>query len=235
MVASLTAWKLILKPNVKLAETTTRNGGNLVLYEHDGQFCIRLNGQELMHSAVTASESLLGEVATERLSGTEAHRVLIGGLGLGFTLKGVLGGIGRAAQVEVAELFPAVVEWNRTFLAHLNGKLLSDPRVKVLTEDVANVLQRAEPECYDAILIDTDNGPTPMVQSQNVRLYSHRGLEQISKVLKPDGRAAFWSARPDRAFEHRLTQVGFTVRAVPAKLYPNAKRFACTLYAADKR
>src|ERR1017187_8813040 len=117
-----------MNPNRKLAETTTPDGARLVLYEHDGDHCIRLNGQDLRHSSVTASELRLGELAAETLSGQPDSLALLGGLGLGFTLKSLLAKGGPGGKVQVAELIPQIVDWNRTLLAHLNGTLLDDPR-----------------------------------------------------------------------------------------------------------
>lgn len=224
-----------MKPNRKLAETTTPDGAHMVLYEHDGAYCIRLNGQDLMHSSVTASELRLGELAAETLSKQPDSLVLVGGLGLGFTLKSLLAKGGPSARVQVAELIPQIVDWNRSFLAHLNGTLLDDPRVEVLLRDVWTVIAGAEPARYDALVLDIDNGPTAMVQKQNARLYSLKGLQQIASVLKPNGRAFFWSARPDPAFALRLARGGFKVQVVPAPLYPGAKRCAVSIYVAEKQ
>jgi len=136
--------------------------------------------------------------------------------------------------VEVAELFPAVVEWNRTFLAELNGGLLADPRVKILVEDVGHALSRAVSQLYDAVVLDIDNGPTAMVQANNTGHYRAQGIQRIARALKPGGRAAIWSAKPDHAFETRLARAGFTVKSVQAKLYATAKKTAYTIYLADK-
>jgi spermidine synthase len=223
-----------MKPNRKLAETTTPDGAQLVLYEHDGAYCIRLNGQDLMHSSVTASELRLGELAAETLSNQPDSLVLLGGMGLGFTLKSMLAKGGPGAKVQVAELIPQIVDWNRTLLAHLNGTLLDDPRVEVLLRDVWTVIVSAEPARYDALVLDIDNGPTAMVQKQNARLYSSHGLKQVARVLKPHGRALFWSARPDPAFAQRLARAGFKVEVVPAPLYAGAKRSAVSIYVAEK-
>ena len=223
-----------MKPNRKLAETTTPDGARLALYEHDGAYCIRLNGQDLMHSSVTASEIRLGELAADTLSNQPDSLTLLGGLGLGFTLKSLLAKSGPGAKVQVAELIPQIVDWNRNLLAHLNGRLLDDPRVEVLSLDVRKVIEDAEPARYDALVLDIDNGPTAMVQKQNARLYSRAGLEQVALVLKPNGRALFWSARPDPAFAKRLARAGFAVEVVPAPLYAAAKRNAVSIYVADK-
>ena len=223
-----------MKPTIKLAETVTPDGARLALYEHDGSFCIRLNHEELMHSRLSASEERLGELAAGPLAAHAHPAVLIGGLGLGFTLKSVLAQLGPEATVHVAELIPAVVDWNREFLSGLNGTLLNDPRVEVLVADVWDVIARAGHARYDAVLLDIDNGPTAMVQKQNSRVYDRQGLEKIAAVLRPGGRAAIWSAGLDHGFERRLAGAGFAVAVVPAKLHANAKRCACTIFVADK-
>jgi spermidine synthase len=223
-----------MKPNVKLAETTTPEGARLILYEHDGAYCIRLNGQDLMHSSVSASELRLGELAAEKLSLQPDSLSLVGGLGLGFTLKGLLATAGPGARVQVAELIPAIVEWNRKLLPQLNGALLDDPRVEVLGQDVWTLISHAAPAQYDAVVLDIDNGPTAMVQKQNARLYSREGLQRIAGVLKPGGRACFWSAQADPRFANSLARAGFATQVVPAPLYAGAKRCAVSLYVADK-
>ncbi len=224
-----------MKPNITLAETKTPNGARLTLVEHDGSFCIRVNGQQLMHSSVTTSEIQLGTTGCERHTGSRStSRVLIGGLGLGFTLKSVLQHVSPKATVHVAELFPEIVAWNRTFLAGLNGKLLDDRRVQIFEEDVRAVLARAAQAPYDVIILDIDNGTTAMVANENHALYSDRGMQAISLALKAGGRAVVWSACADTMIEKRLKKAGFTVQAVPAKLYATAKRSAYMIYAADK-
>ena len=222
-----------MKPERKLAETTIRNGARLTLHEHDGSYAIRLNGETLMLSAQSASELLLGELAVAGLADQPAPSVLIGGLGLGFSLQSVLAKTGPTAAVHVAELIPQVVDWNREFLAAVNGKLVDDPRVTIFADDVWNVLATARGR-YDALLLDIDNGPTAMVQQPNARLYSSKGIRLMLMALKPGGRAAIWSAAPDHAFADRLAEAGFRVEAIPAKLYANAKRCGCTIYLADK-
>jgi spermidine synthase len=223
-----------LKPNIKLAETTAPDGGRLVLYEHDRTYCIRLNGQDLMHSATSASELRLGELAAETLASQPTSLCLVGGLGLGFTLKSLLEKSGHETRVQVAELIPEIVDWNRNHLLHLNGSLLNDSRVEVLLSDVWTVLVNAPPAHYDALVLDIDNGPTAMVQKQNSRLYSHKGLERIASVLKPGGHALFWSARPDPAFGSRLARGGFNTEIVQAPLYARAKRDSVSIYVAEK-
>ncbi len=224
-----------MKPNITLAETRTPNGARMTLVEHDGSYCIRVNGQQLMHSAVSTSEVELGRLGCERHPNRgAATRVLIGGLGLGFTLQSVLQGTGPKAVVHVAELFAEIVTWNRTHLAGLNGKLLRDKRVTVFVEDVRSIIRRAARAPYDAIVLDIDNGTTAMVKEENNQLYSEGGMRLIDAALKPGGRAVIWSACPDAVIEKRLTKAGFQVRAVPAKLYAQAKRSAYMIYVADK-
>lgn len=223
-----------MKPHLKLAETTTPDGARLTLHEHDGAFAVRLNGQALMDSTVATSELQIGELATDRFPRFGKSRVLIGGLGLGFTLRSALEGVGPHGVVEVMELLPAIVDWNRTHLQALNGRLLADKRVTVRVGDVWGALTRGGAARYDAIVLDTDNGPVAMVQRQNARLYDAAGIGQVFTALKAGGRAVIWSAAHDRAYAARLTKAGFTVAVVQAKLHAMAKRAAYTLYVADK-
>lgn len=224
-----------MKPNITLAETTTPNGGRMTLVEHDGSFCIRVNGQQLMHSKVATSEILLGTLGCERHgSDDQAAKVLIGGLGLGFTLKSVLEATPATASVHVAELFPEIEEWNRTFMKGLNGEALDDERVEVLIEDVRAVIQRSVDSPYDVIALDIDNDTTAMVDNKNHKLYEAGGMREIWRALKPGGRAAVWSACPDPIIERRLKKAGFKVRAVPAKVSEASKREAYMIYVADK-
>jgi spermidine synthase len=223
-----------MKPTIKLAETTTPDGARLSLHEHDGSFCVRVNGQTLMDSRVATSERQIGELATAGFPRFGKSRVLIGGLGLGFTLRSALDGVGPHGDVEVAELLPAIVTWNRTFLRDLNGKLVDDKRVQIRTGDVAKLIATAGAARYDAIILDTDNGPTAMVQRGNARLYDDAGLAKLFTALKPKGRAVVWSASHDRAYAARLTKAGFAVEVVAAKVHATAKRPAYTLYVADK-
>lgn len=223
-----------MKPRIKLAEVKTPDGGQLSLYEHDGVWSMSLNGAELMHSKASASERLLGELGIQRVGRNRPARILIGGLGLGFTLRAVLESVGQEAVVELVELLPDVIEWNRQHLQELNGALLDDTRVRVIAQDVGLVIRESEEKRYDAILLDVDNGPVAMVSAENRWLYSSKGLKAVRRALVPGGRAVLWSAGPDKAFENRLRQLGFAVEAVPAKVHENAKRAAYLLYVADR-
>jgi spermidine synthase len=200
-----------MKPQVKLAEARAPDGARLTLHTHDGHFVVRVDGQALMHSALAGSEERLGELAAEAARGKKAARVLVGGLGLGFTLRRVLAGLGKDARVEVAELLPEVVAWNRGFLRELNGGSLDDVRVVVREGDVGAAYGRAK---WDVIALDVDNGPAAMVQAGNAGIYDERGLARLAAALRPGGRLLVWSAGPDNAFARRLAAAGFTaVRA----------------------
>jgi spermidine synthase len=178
---------------------------------------------------------VLARLACARSHAPAKARVLIGGLGFGFTLRQVLEIVGAEACVQVAELLPEVVAWNREFLSSVNGLLLDDTRVEVFVEDVFQVISRAPAGHYDAILLDVDNGPVAMVQDGNARLYQTQGFAVITQALKPGGRVVFWSASTDHAFAKRLAKAGFKVETVAAKAYPQAKRSTHTLFVADRK
>lgn len=218
-------------PFRNLAETRTPDGSRFSLHEHDGQYFLKLNGRQLMGSNNTVSELLLADLACGFGKRAKA-RVLIGGLGLGFSLRRVLELAGPDATVEVAELLPEVIEWNRTFLAGLNGRLLADPRVKIHTGDVFDCIRRG-PARLDAILLDVDNGPTSFVQQKNSRLYSASGLSLIRRSLRPGGRAAFWSAEREPAFLGQLERAGFAPKEFEAKAHERAKRAAHRIYVGE--
>jgi spermidine synthase len=222
-----------VKPFRNLAETRTPDGSRFSLHEHDGDYFLKLNGRQLMSSTATTSELLLADLACKGLRTLPNPRVLIGGLGLGFSLRRVLELVGRGATVEVAELLPEVVAWNREFLRAVNGALLDDPRVKLITGDVYQVIRRAGKSCYDAILLDVDNGPTSFVQRENSRLYNRNGRGLILRALKPGGKVAFWSACEERGFIPSLTRCGFKAQAFPAKSHDRAKRAAHVIYVAE--
>ena len=219
-------------PFRNLAETRTPDGSRLTLHEHDGDYFIKLDGRQLMSSTSTTSELLLADRACQYLTRESEARVLIGGLGLGFSLKRVLEMVGKRAVVQVAELIPDVVDWNRELLAPVNGRLLNDPRVEVVVGDVFSLLRKGPP--YDAILLDVDNGPTSFVQSKNRRIYNRRGLGVIMNALKHGGRVAFWSAEPEPAFRESLRRAGFEAEEYPAKAHERAKRFAHMIYVGER-
>ncbi len=221
-----------MKPRVKLAESTF-TGGVLSLTEHDGSYSISLDGKELMHSRANASELILGSLGVAQLNNETDARVLIGGLGLGFTLKAVLESVGDNTTIEVAEMIPEVIEWNQTYLKNLNGSLLEHPQVETRLVDVTQLIQEAEPHTYNAILLDVDNGPNAMVADSNASLYSKNGIRSICRALKNDGRLVVWSAGPDQGFEKRLERAGLQVEAVRAKAHAGAKSPSHFLFLGD--
>lgn len=224
-----------MTPTNNLAETKTPNGSRFSLHEHDGDYFLKLNGRQLMSTTSTVSELLLSDLALDHIPPLATSRVLIGGLGLGFSLKQVLGRSSKAAMVEVAELLPEVVEWNRTFLRKVNGALLDDPRVTIHVKDVFKVIREAGEGSYDSILLDVDNGPTSFVHLANSRLYDRHGFDLIRRALKPKGRVAFWSACKEPGFFQKLTRAGFKVEAFPAKAHERAKRAEHVIYVGERK
>lgn len=190
------------------------NGGELRLYQRDDDFSIKIAGHgELMSTRVHGSEDALAEQTCARLKNCVKPRLLIGGLGMGFTLAAALRTAGDQAKVMVAELVPAVVAWNRGPLGAHAGHPLQDPRVSVREVDVARIL-KAEQQAFDAILLDVDNGPEGLTRKENDWLYSMSGLNSAYAALRPHGVLAVWSASPDRVFHQRLRKVGFEVEEV---------------------
>jgi spermidine synthase len=184
----------------------------LQLYQSGERFSITIPGRgELMNSRMHGSEKALADLACERLGRTEKLRLLIGGLGMGFTLAAALQTIGPDAEVVVAELVPEVVTWNRTLIGAPAGHPLADARSKVYVGDVADLI-RTEMGGYDAILMDVDNGPEALVRRTNNWLYGADGLRATYDALRPGGVLAVWSAGPDRFFGKRLEHAGFAVR-----------------------
>jgi len=183
-----------------------------------------------MSTTATESELLLAQLPCDGLRGRADTCVLIGGLGLGFSLRRVLALVGRHARVQVAELLPEVVAWNREFLREVNGRLLDDRRVEVIAGDVFDVIRRAGPAAYDAILLDVDNGPASMVQAKNRRIYDRRGLGMIARALKPGGKVAFWSPGEEPGFTRGLAYAGLKAEAFPVRAHERAKRAAHVIY-----
>lgn len=184
--------------------------GRFTLHRRGREYVIRVDGHDLMNSRMHGSEEQLSVLGCARAKTQPAPRVLVGGLGMGFTLRAALGELGPRAVVEVAELVPAVVKWNRNELADLATRPLEDPRVTVLEMDVGDAI-RAEPERYDVILLDVDNGPTALSAPSNNSLYSVRGVARAAQSLKPGGALAVWSATDSPRFTSRLQDAGLRV------------------------
>ena len=193
--------------------------GRLRLLRRGSDYVIRLDdGTELMSSRVGGSEEALARLGCARLAGSARPRVLIGGLGMGFTLRAALGLLGPDAAILVAELVPAVVAWGRGPLAEIHAGSLDDLRVTVLEIDVGRLIRDAH-DAYDAILLDVDNGPDGLTRRGNDALYAGRGLGAALAALRPGGTLAVWSATPDEAFTVRLRRAGFAAEAVPVRAH----------------
>jgi spermidine synthase len=201
----VTPWTLIER-------SETPDGTCLELMRRGDQFSIRANGELLMNSRVHGSEEALAELALDALAApAQAQaRVLVGGLGCGYTLAAALARLGARASVQVAEIAPAVVRWNRGVLGELCGKPLEDARVEVLETDIC-ALFRAPIRRFDAILLDVDNGPRAVARASNGWLYTPAGLAGIRTTLAPGGVLAVWSAGPELGFSDRLREAGFAV------------------------
>jgi spermidine synthase len=195
------------------------NGGELRLYRRGDEFSIKVVGRgELMNSRVHGSEDALAEETCARLVDGIAPELLIGGLGMGFTLAAALRHLGERGRVVVAELLPAVVAWNRGPLGAAAGYPLEDVRVSVHEGDVARVLKLGQ-QAFDAILLDVDNGPEGLTRRQNDWLYGINGLSAAYAALRPQGVLAVWSAGPDPDFVQRLRKVGFEVEELRVRAH----------------
>ncbi len=203
-------------PRILIDTATVPDGGELRLFRRGAEYSIMLGANELMNSRLSGSEEALATLACDRLAGTARPHVLIGGLGMGFTLRAALAGLGAEAVVTVAELVPAVIAWARKPMAEIFAGCLDDPRVRIAAEDVASLIWSAD-GVYDAILLDVDNGPDGLSRASNGRLYSANGLAAARRALRPGGILAIWSAAPDRAFTRRLGEAGFAVEEVVAR------------------
>jgi spermidine synthase len=211
-------------PWVQLDSARTPDGGQeLRLKQRGAEFSIVLGSNELMNSRLSGSEEALARLSCQKIAGRQQATLLIGGLGMGFTLRAALAELGADAQVTVAELVPAVVAWAHGPMAELFGGCLDDPRVGIREADVG-LLIKSDVATYDAILLDVDNGPEGIVHKANDALYSVAGLNSARAALKPGGVLAVWSQGPDSGFTRRLGQAGFAVEEI--KVRANGKRGA---------
>jgi len=190
---------------------------DIILLRRGEEFSIRTAGTELMNSRVHSSEEALAELTCSRIKRKSGRRLLIGGLGMGYTLAAALEQLEQDTLITVSELIPTVVRWNQEYLGHLTGKPLDDSRVSVKEEDVIKTIRR-KTAAWDAILLDVDNGPEGLTRKENDRLYNKSGLIKSFSALRSGGILAVWSSGSDRAFTNRLKQCGFrtetkTVRA----------------------
>lgn len=212
-----------MKPRIKLASAPTPDGGVMELYQHDRDFSIIVNGDDLMHSRRHESELQLALLGCHHLTGQPEATVLIGGLGMGFTLRKTLDILNGQSKVMVAELMPAVVEWNRDFLGQLNDQPLDDPRVELHTCDVVDFIS-GNNATFDTILLDIDNGPEAMSNAANSKIYGYQGIMACKTALRNKGCLAVWSAKPNKQFEHQVMDCGMHIHRyrVPAHKGKNA-------------
>jgi len=200
-----------MKPYITIAEATTPEGQPLELIEHDGTYMICSNGEQLMTSYSHGSEETLAELACAPFGPVNQPKILIGGLGMGYTLAAATKTLRRGkATFVVSELTSTIVEWNKTHLAHLNPGLLDDPRIEIKIQPVQKVIRQADGE-YHAIILDVDNGPSAFHGKNNDSLYTIKGLREIQNALKGGGLLAVWSARSDKTFTKTLRKAGFDV------------------------
>ena len=191
------------------------DGDELRLYRRGDEYAIKAGRYELMNSRVHGSEDALAELACQVVINRQRPRILIGGLGMGYTLAAALRSLGAEAEVTVAELVPAVIEWNRGELAALAGDPLKDSRVSIYEGDVAQAI-RSKAAAYDAILLDVDNGPEGLTRKENDGLYSPAGLSAAALALRDNGVLAVWSISADHRFSERLRRSGYTVEEIRA-------------------
>jgi spermidine synthase len=223
-----------MKPRELIATASTPGGAELRLIRHDGDHVIMVGANELMNSRLGGSEEALAVMTCERLrKGAEPH-LLVGGYGMGFTLRAALAVLGPGARVTVAELVPEIVDWARGPMAALTAGCLDDPRLYLIAGDVASAIASAARR-YDAIMLDVDNGPSGLTRAANDGLYSMRGLARAKAALKPGGILAIWSAAPDAAFSRRLKDSGFKVDEVTVRARGNGKGPRHTIWFAGLR
>jgi spermidine synthase len=191
-------------------------GEELKLYAHGRDFMIVMGHNELMSTRMRGSEEALATMTLDRLKGRSAPNLLIGGYGMGFTLRAALARLGPQGRVTVAELMPEIIEWARGPMAEVAAGCLDDRRVRLVMDDVGDAILLA-PEPLDAILLDVDNGPDGLVRPENNRLYGKAGLHNARKALAPGGVLAIWSAERDDKFVRRMESVGFTVDEVEVR------------------
>ena len=222
-----------MKPLERLGEARTPAGTVIALFRHDGAYLIRADGVELMSTRRHLSEDRLAEVACEPIRDRAGVRVLIGGLGLGFTLRTALRELRDDAEVVVAELLPEVIAWTADPRYAISVDAMTDPRVRIVQGDVVDVL-RANPGSFDAMMLDTDNGPDGMLIAESARLYARQGVATTVAALRPGGAVVYWSVGEDPKFVRSLRGAGLDVRALPVRAHDTTGPMH-TLYVATPR
>ena len=219
-----------------LIDTTTipGDGGEMYLYRRGDEYSIRVGHHELMNSREHGSEDALATLVCDRLIDRRKVRVLVGGLGMGFTLAGVLNGVTKESEVVISELVPSVVAWHRGPLAGVSGGILDDPRVRIRETDVARIIAESR-DAFDAILLDVDNGPAGITSKHNDKLYGLGGLRSAHRALREGGILAVWSSGPDPTFTRRLQQTGYTAEEVRVRGRANNKGQRYLIWLATRR
>ena len=222
-----------MKPRIQLGTTSAPDGSRLALIQHDRDFIITVDRQDLMVSRAHESEVELARLGCAHVAGHRNPTVLIGGLGMGYTLRQTLDMLGSRATVVVAELLPEIVRWNRDYLGELNNHPLRDTRVALQIDDVANVI-RQSPGVFDAILLDVDNGPHAITDARNSQLYSETGIQACIHALRSKGCLAVWSAFFDQPYERRLRKEHLHVRCCPVPAHKGGQTHHCCIWIASR-
>ncbi|MFT6792855.1 MAG: spermidine synthase [Rubritalea sp.] len=230
----------LMKPYEDLGESRIDEKTVLSLHKRDGEFYLKYNGNDLMSTAYTYSEEMLADMGCKHIlpdqsTRPEKPRVLIGGLGLGFTLKRALQLVGKPATVEVAELMQPLIEWSRTFLVECNGPLLEDPRTLISHGDLFDIISNKQSDSYDALLLDIDNTPDDLIKNGNHRLYTPEFLKKIQQILTTNGKVSYWLSEPAPKFKKLLEKVGFEVVPHAAKSHARSKRARHCIYVCSVR
>lgn len=219
--------------DVLLGVAHVPGGVEMRLVSHGDDFTILLENTELMSTLANASEESLATMTCEKLAGRSAIQMLIGGYGMGYTLRAALGVLDEVSHVVVAEIVPEIIEWAREPMKRITAGCLDDPRVTVVDNDVAMLIEAAR-GVYDAILLDVDNGPEGLTRWENDWLYSEAGLAQAMRALAPGGIVAIWSAWADPAFTQRLERAGFDVSVENVRARAESKGFRHVIWFARK-
>lgn len=226
-----------MKPTTNVAETYAPDGAHFRLMEHDKDYYLYMNDRQVMSTRLTLSERILADIGCDFPDGRKNPRVLVGGLGLGFSLRRALEVTGPKSQVDVAELLPEVVRWNTELMKGYNDDILADSRTNIIVADVHDCIRKAAEggEKYDAILLDVDDGPSSLLQPQNSQLYQGEGLALLKSALTSQGRIAFWAVERDPRLFRSLKKAKFWAEEHPAPKHERAKRKEHYVYLAERR
>lgn len=222
-----------MNDNSIIAEAITRDGSEIILHRQGTDYVIRVNGQIVMSSGNVGSEKKIAEMLFERLQPLPSPRILIGGLGMGFTLRATLDLLPSDSHIMVLEIVPEIIEWNRGVLGALTNYPLNDSRVEVVNCDIYEFLESSEQD-FDAIILDVDNGPGSLSLEQNRRIYEDGGIFLLKKALKPNGILAIWSAQEEACFEKKMMKYGFKPEKSAFGLETSGNRLNYIIYFARK-